>query len=156
MITHYTWTKLMLHRLTSRGKFFCCSQKPVQPDKSPRQKPKLSRRRVTHGMLYSSLIGTIFGSSIAGAVYMNQTFQFRRPVFVGDAVTARIVVTRAALSPKHMITCRYAITYDDAYRAQLYFLAGGSKHSLGQSPSSSTYASAALWCLAQTRALPEA
>ena len=67
------------------------------------------KRCVVHGMLYSSLIGTIFGASVPGAVYVNQSFKFRRPVFVGDAVTARITVTGVKFSPRHLITCRSVV-----------------------------------------------
>ena len=48
--------------------------------------------RLVHGLLYASLIPAIFGSTIAGCVYVDQDLHFRRPVFVGDAVTARVEV----------------------------------------------------------------
>lgn len=47
-------------------------------------------------MLYGSLVGTIMGATIPGAVYVSQDFRFRRPVYVGDTVIARVVVTRFA------------------------------------------------------------
>lgn len=47
-------------------------------------------RRITHGMLTASLFSTMVGMFIpgTGAIYRSQTLEFRRPVFVGDTVTA--------------------------------------------------------------------
>jgi len=49
-------------------------------------------RPIVHGVLYASLIPTIFGSTLQGCVYVEQTFRFKRPVFVGDTVRARVEV----------------------------------------------------------------
>ena len=50
--------------------------------------------RIVHGMLYGSLFGTLFGAQIPGSIYVSQRMAFRRPVYVGETVTARIDVTR--------------------------------------------------------------
>ena len=47
---------------------------------------------IVHGMLAASLWGTLLGASLPGAVYLAQRVAFRRPVFVGEAVRARLVV----------------------------------------------------------------
>jgi 3-hydroxybutyryl-CoA dehydratase len=67
-------------------------------------------RRIVHGMLYGSLISTIFGAQIPGSVYVSQSFRFRRPVFVGDTVVARVEVTRVATAPQHLVTCRTTVS----------------------------------------------
>ena len=57
------------------------------------------KRPIAHGMLSAGLIPTIFGATIPAAVYVSQTLSFRRPVYVGDAVTARVTVTGVRLVP---------------------------------------------------------
>jgi 3-hydroxybutyryl-CoA dehydratase len=48
-------------------------------------------RRVAHGMLSASLLSTVNGLMLGtpGGLYVEQTLQFRRPVFIGDTLTAR-------------------------------------------------------------------
>ena len=43
-------------------------------------------------MLYASMFGAIIGQRTPGAIYLAQTLQFRKPVHVGDTVTAEIEV----------------------------------------------------------------
>ncbi|MDR1946044.1 MAG: MaoC family dehydratase [Desulfovibrio sp.] len=47
-------------------------------------------RRIAHGMISAGLISAVHGTLIPGqgAVYMSQTLKFRRPVFLGDTLTA--------------------------------------------------------------------
>ena len=49
---------------------------------------------VVHGMLYASMFGAIIGQRAPGAVYLSQSLAFRRPVHLGDAVTAEVSVER--------------------------------------------------------------
>ena len=55
--------------------------------------------RVVHGMLLASLFSTLVGMQVPGrrALYLGQDLNFRRPVLVGESVTATAKV--AALSP---------------------------------------------------------
>jgi 3-oxoacyl-[acyl-carrier protein] reductase len=48
------------------------------------------RRPVAHGFLHASLLSTLIGMKIPGrgALYLSQTLDFTKPVFVGDTVTA--------------------------------------------------------------------
>jgi 3-hydroxybutyryl-CoA dehydratase len=48
-------------------------------------------QRVAHGMLSASLFSTVAGLMLGtpGGVYVEQTLAFRRPVFIGDTLTAR-------------------------------------------------------------------
>lgn len=47
-------------------------------------------QRVVHGFLHASLLSTLVGMKIPGpgALYLSQTIDFTRPVFIGDTLTA--------------------------------------------------------------------
>jgi 3-hydroxybutyryl-CoA dehydratase len=51
--------------------------------------------RVAHGMLSAGYISAVIGSKLPGpgAIYVSQSLRFRRPVRIGDTVTARVEVT---------------------------------------------------------------
>ncbi len=61
-------------------------------------------RTIAHGMISAGLIPTIFGSSIPGCVYVSQELRFTKPVYVGDAVIARVEVREVRHKP-HLVTC---------------------------------------------------
>ena len=48
-------------------------------------------QRVAHGMLTASLLSTVAGLMLGtpGGLFVEQTLRFRRPVFIGDTLTAR-------------------------------------------------------------------
>jgi len=50
--------------------------------------------RIAHGMLSASLLSTVNAAllGIPGGIYVEQTLRFRRPVFIGDTLTARAEV----------------------------------------------------------------
>jgi 3-hydroxybutyryl-CoA dehydratase len=67
--------------------------------------------RIAHGMLAAGFISAVLGNDLPGpgAVYLSQTLKFRRPVRIGDEVTAKVVVTeihetRARVSLKTVCT----------------------------------------------------
>lgn len=47
---------------------------------------------VVHGMLVGSLFSAIVGQRFPGSIYLSQTFDFRKPVYVGETVVATIEV----------------------------------------------------------------
>jgi len=51
-------------------------------------------RRAAHGMLTASLLSTVTGMllQVPGGIYVEQSLRFRKPVFVGDTLTARTEV----------------------------------------------------------------
>jgi len=51
-------------------------------------------QRAAHGMLTASLLSTVNGMMLQkpGGLYVEQSLRFRRPVFVGDTLTARAEV----------------------------------------------------------------
>ena len=50
--------------------------------------------RIAHGMLSAAYISAVLGTRLPGpgAIYLNQSLRFRRPVRIGDEVTARVTV----------------------------------------------------------------
>ena len=53
-------------------------------------------KRIAHGLITSSFFSGIFGTKLPGpgCVYASQQLQFKRPVYIGDTVTATVEVTR--------------------------------------------------------------
>jgi 3-hydroxybutyryl-CoA dehydratase len=51
--------------------------------------------RIAHGMLSAGYISAVLGTQLPGpgAIYVSQTLNFRRPVRIGDEVTARVTVS---------------------------------------------------------------
>ena len=51
--------------------------------------------RIAHGLYTASLISAVIGTRLPGpgAIYMQQTLNFKAPVRIGDTVTARVEVT---------------------------------------------------------------
>ncbi|MCM3454585.1 MaoC family dehydratase [Heyndrickxia oleronia] len=49
------------------------------------------KQRIAHGLLTSSLLSQLLGVHLPGkgAVYVEQTIQFKAPVFIGDTITAQ-------------------------------------------------------------------
>jgi 3-hydroxybutyryl-CoA dehydratase len=63
--------------------------------------------RIAHGMLAAGLITKVMGTQLPGpgTIYLSQNLKFRRPVRIGDTVTATVEIT--ALSPeKHRVSLR--------------------------------------------------
>lgn len=51
--------------------------------------------RIAHGMLSAGYISAVLGTTLPGpgAIYLSQTLKFKRPVRIGDEVTAVVTVT---------------------------------------------------------------
>jgi 3-hydroxybutyryl-CoA dehydratase len=51
--------------------------------------------RIAHGMLSAGYISAVLGTTLPGpgAIYLSQSLAFKRPVRIGDEVTARATVT---------------------------------------------------------------
>jgi len=51
--------------------------------------------RIAHGMLSAGYISAVLGTQLPGpgAIYVSQTLNFRRPVRIGDEVTAEVTIT---------------------------------------------------------------
>lgn len=53
------------------------------------------KERIAHGMLSAGYISAVIGTKLPGpgAIYISQQLAFRRPVKIGDEVTARATIT---------------------------------------------------------------
>lgn len=52
-------------------------------------------RRIAHGMLIASYISAVIGTQLPGpgTIYLRQELNFRAPVFIGDNIIVRVLVT---------------------------------------------------------------
>jgi len=68
------------------------------------------KKRIAHGMLVGSLFSKVFGMDLPGpgAIYINQTLKFKRPVYLGDPKKAVITVREINLERKRVyFVCVY-------------------------------------------------
>ncbi|NQV19048.1 MAG: MaoC family dehydratase [Armatimonadetes bacterium] len=70
-------------------------------------KNTIFKNRIVHGMLVGSLFGGLLGSKLPGrgTIHLGQTLNFKKPVYVGEEVTAIIEVIKIR-SDKPIITFR--------------------------------------------------
>ena len=61
-------------------------------------------KRIAHGLMSASFFSALFGTSIPGpgCVYVSQNLKFKRPVFLGDTVTATVTVTSIDLDKRRV------------------------------------------------------
>ena len=57
------------------------------------------KKRIVHGSLVGSLISAVIGNKLPGngTIYMAQTVNFKRPVYLEDEVTCRVEITEIIL-----------------------------------------------------------
>ncbi len=70
--------------------------------------------RIAHGMLGASYLSAVLGTELPGpgAVYLTQSLRFRRPIRIGDEVTARVRIT-AIDTDKARVTLETTCLVDD-------------------------------------------
>lgn len=68
---------------------------PVHLDEDYAKKTRFGKR-IAHGMLSASFISNVLGTRLPGpgTVYLEQSLEFCRPVFIGDTITATATVTK--------------------------------------------------------------
>lgn len=74
----------------------------------------LFKKRIAHGLLPLSFVGTIFGTVLPGpgSIYLYQNVEFKSPVFLGDSIKVRVeVVTLDSRTPK--VTLKTTIVNQD-------------------------------------------
>lgn len=54
------------------------------------------KKRLVHGILTSGMISALLGMELPGqgSIYLQQTLNFRAPVFIGDTISATVTVTK--------------------------------------------------------------
>ena len=65
------------------------------------------KRRIAHGMLSAGLISAALGTKLAPhatVVYLQQSMRFLKPVFPGETITAKLVVTSID-AERRFVTC---------------------------------------------------
>jgi len=67
---------------------------PIHVDEEYASKSRY-KKRISHGLIPGSFFSALFGTKLPGpgCVYVQQTFNFKRPVYLGDTVTATATVT---------------------------------------------------------------
>jgi 3-hydroxybutyryl-CoA dehydratase len=58
-------------------------------------KTTMFKGRIAHGILTATYVSTVIGMKLPGpgTIYISQSMKFRRPVRIGDRITARVEVT---------------------------------------------------------------
>lgn len=62
------------------------------------------KKRIAHGLMSASYFSALFGTKIPGegCVYVAQSLQFKRPVYLEDTVTATVIVTNIDLKKRRV------------------------------------------------------
>ncbi|MER3428871.1 MAG: enoyl-CoA hydratase [Pyrinomonas sp.] len=66
---------------------------PVHLDEEFARRTRFGRR-IAHGMLGASLISAVLANELPGrgTIYLSQTLRFEAPVYLGDTITAQVMV----------------------------------------------------------------
>lgn len=72
-------------------------------------------RQVAHGLLVGSLLSTVIGTKLPGegTIFMEEGMKFLKPVFIGDTVTAKILVDEIINEDKGVIRLLSVVTNQD-------------------------------------------
>lgn len=62
------------------------------------------KKRIAHGLISASFFSALFGTKLPGkgCVYVSQNLNFKRPVYLGDTVTAIVTVTNVDIVKKRV------------------------------------------------------
>lgn len=60
------------------------------------------KKRIAHGLMSASFFSALFGTKLPGkgCVYVGQNLNFKRPVYLGDTVTATVIVSKVDVQKK--------------------------------------------------------
>lgn len=83
---------------------------PVHMDEEYAESSRF-KKRIAHGMMSASYFSALFGTKIPGegCVYVAQSLQFKRPVYLGDTLIATVIVTKIDLDKRRVFfrtTCK--------------------------------------------------
>ena len=62
------------------------------------------KRRIAHGLISVSYFSALFGTKLPGegAIYVSQSLQFKRAVYLGDTVVATVIVEKIDLKKRRV------------------------------------------------------
>lgn len=71
-------------------------------------------RRIAHGMLGASFISTVLGTQYPGegTIYLGQNLSFKKPVYLGDTLTATVEVIEV-VEGKNKLRLKTTVTNQD-------------------------------------------
>ena len=74
---------------------------PVHLDKEYAAKSRY-KKQIIHGMMATSLFSGLFGTKLPGegCVYKSQNVKFKRPIYIGDIVKAKVEVKYISIETK--------------------------------------------------------
>ena len=76
---------------------------PIHLDEKYAQKSRF-KNRIAHGMITASYFSAPFDTKIPGegCVYTYQSLNFRKPIYIGDTVTATVIVTKIDIEKRRV------------------------------------------------------
>ena len=71
---------------------------PIHLDEQYAEKSRY-KKRIAHGLMTASYFSALFGTKIPGegCVYVSQSLNFKRPVYLGDTVTANAFISESVI-----------------------------------------------------------
>lgn len=77
---------------------------PVHLDEEYAKQSRFGRR-IAHGLFSASFFSGLFGTKLPGrgCVYAAQNLKFRRPIYIGDTVVARVTVISVDIAKKRVL-----------------------------------------------------
>ena len=77
---------------------------PIHVDEEYAGKSRYGKR-IAHGLMTASFFSALFGTKVPGpgCVYISQNLSFKRPIYIGDTVTATVEVTNVDIEKSRVI-----------------------------------------------------
>ena len=85
--------KEMKHHMVEQFASISEDFNPIHLDEEYASKSRY-KRKIIHGLMATSLFSGLFGTKLPGegCVYKSQNIRFKRPIYIGDEVVAKIAV----------------------------------------------------------------
>ncbi len=70
--------------------------------------------RVAHGVMGAGMLSAVMGTRLPGpgAVYLSQHLQFLAPIYIGDTVTARVIVKELQMERRRVVLTTQCLVRD--------------------------------------------
>jgi acyl dehydratase len=93
----------------------CGDNNPIHTNPEYAKEKSIFGGTIVHGIFVSSLFSTLFGRLLTGAIYVNQSLNFKKPIHVGKPVVATVkvlsVISRGGKGD--IIECQTIVTWHD-------------------------------------------